>query len=99
MATALDHAQLGDQKAIVVVFKALGNESRLRVLELLASGPLTIPQLRANPTIPASVEQHIRTLEGAGLVEQLPGVIPRSWRVVPGALDRAALVISGLAVV
>ena len=97
MATALEHAELGDPKAAAVVFRALGNESRLRILERLAAGPLTIPALRADPTTPAGVEQHMVTLQGAGLVEQLPGVIPRPWQIVPGALDRAATVVRALA--
>lgn len=97
MATALEHAELGDSKATVVVFRALGNESRLRILEQLAAGPLTIPALRADPTMPAGVEQHMVTLQGAGLVEQLPGVIPRPWQIVPGSLDRAANVVAALA--
>lgn len=81
---------------MVVVFRALGNEARLRILQRLADGPLTIPALRADPTMPATVEQHMTTLQGAGLIEQLPGVIPRPWQIVPGALKRAAAVVAGL---
>lgn len=96
MATALEHAELGDPKAAAVVFKALGSDVRLRILTLLADDPLTMTQLRSDRTLPGTVEQHVQTLQHAGLVEQLPGIAPRPWRIVPGSLPRAAAVVTAL---
>lgn len=50
-------------------FRALGDETRLRLLELLTSGERTVADLMEATTLGQSlVSHHLRTLRGAGLV-------------------------------
>ena len=50
-------------------FGALGDETRLRLLELLTAGERTVAELMAATTLGQSlVSHHLRTLRGAGLV-------------------------------
>jgi DNA-binding transcriptional ArsR family regulator len=48
---------------------ALGDATRRQVFELLRSGPRSVGELAANvPVSRPAVSQHLRVLEGAGLV-------------------------------
>ena len=50
-------------------FRAFGDETRLRLLELLASGERTVADLMEATVLGQSlVSHHLRTLRGAGLV-------------------------------
>ncbi len=50
-------------------FRALGDETRLRLLELLTAGERTVADLMAATALGQSlVSHHLRTLRGAGLV-------------------------------
>lgn len=50
-------------------FRALGDETRLRLLELLTSGERTVADLMDATSLGQSlVSHHLRTLRGAGLV-------------------------------
>lgn len=53
-----------------LVFKALGNPLRLRILKLLSNHAFTVTQIVENLDMPVStVNQHLRVLEEAGLIE------------------------------
>ncbi len=50
-------------------FRALGDETRLRLLELLTAGECTVAELMRRTGLGQSlVSHHLRTLRGAGLV-------------------------------
>ncbi|MDX1689790.1 MAG: metalloregulator ArsR/SmtB family transcription factor [Acidimicrobiia bacterium] len=54
---------------LVDLFKALGDERRLRILRILAEGPATLKELTARLDLAKStVFHHLRTLRTAGLV-------------------------------
>lgn len=53
-----------------IVFKALGNGLRLRILQLLAKDHLAVTDIVGKLDLPAStVNQHLRVLEEAGLIQ------------------------------
>lgn len=81
-----------DLVPLVAVFNALGHQHRLRILRALVQSdePLSVPQLRAKVSGPATVLDHLRTLKAAGFVEIVGQSRAAKWRVVPGSLDRAA---------
>lgn len=57
-------------KKTAQLFKALGDETRLRILALLTSGELCVCDLMAALVLPQStVSRHLATLRNAGLVE------------------------------
>lgn len=52
------------------IFKALGHETRLRILTLLAARPLCVCHLEAALQLPqVSVSRHLSVLRACGLVE------------------------------
>jgi ArsR family transcriptional regulator len=58
-----------DVAIAAVRFRALGDETRLRLLELLTAGERTVADLMAAMALGQSlVSHHLRTLRGAGLV-------------------------------
>ena len=58
-----------DDPEAEIVFKALGNVSRLRILQELGHKALTVAQLTEKLDMPASTaNQHIKVLEDAGLI-------------------------------
>lgn len=51
------------------ILDALGDPTRRRILEALRHGPLAVSDLARTQTVSRpAVSQHLRTLEGAGLV-------------------------------
>jgi len=51
------------------VFSALGNETRLKILKLLASGDLCVSDIvESVPGAASTVAHHLRMLEDAGLI-------------------------------
>ncbi|MFO7320705.1 MAG: metalloregulator ArsR/SmtB family transcription factor [Chloroflexota bacterium] len=53
-----------------LIFKALGNPLRLRILKLLSTHAFTVSQLTENLDIPTStINQHLKVLEEAGLIQ------------------------------
>lgn len=53
-----------------LIFKALGNPLRLRILQLLSNHAFTVAQIIENLDMPTStVNQHLRVLEEAGLIQ------------------------------
>lgn len=75
-------------------FRALGDETRLRLLELLTAGERTVGDLMDDTTLGQSlVSHHLRTLRQAGLV-----VTRRNGRWVHYAIAPAALADTRLAI-
>jgi predicted transcriptional regulator len=59
----------GDEAARLAVFKALGNATRLSILEVLGPGPLPLSRLASTLGIPPSTAaMHVAILEKAGLL-------------------------------
>jgi DNA-binding transcriptional ArsR family regulator len=72
------------------VFKALADPTRRQVLERLVSGPASTSEL-AEPFTMAlpSFTQHLRLLEGAGLVASDKHGRTRTYQLAPSGLDAA----------
>jgi ArsR family transcriptional regulator len=69
-------------------FRALGDETRLRILELLSAGERTVADLMDATELGQSlVSHHLRTLRGAGLV-----TTRRDGRWIHYATNQPALV-------
>jgi DNA-binding transcriptional ArsR family regulator len=61
---------MSDQPAFDLVFDALGDPTRRRIVERLRPGPLPVGELAAGlPVGRPAVSKHLKVLEGAGLVE------------------------------
>lgn len=66
----------------MLVFAALGDEHRLRLLSRLAAGPLSISGLTAGSGITRQgVTKHLRVLAGAGLVRSSRRGKESLWRL------------------
>lgn len=81
--------QLDDHARAVAAlrFRALGDETRLRLLELLAEGELCVADLMDETGLGQSlVSHHLRTLRQAGLVRNRP-----EGRLVFYSLSRTAI--------
>ncbi len=80
------------------LFKVLGVESRIRIIELLKEkGPLCVKEMSEVLGIsPSAVSQHLKILRHAGLVrnERKGYWIP--YEVNPGALERCGELLSGV---
>jgi DNA-binding transcriptional ArsR family regulator len=75
---------------IDVVFRALADPTRRRVLERLVSSPASVSEL-AEPfemALPSFVE-HLRVLEGSGLVSSHKTGRVRTYRIATGPMKRA----------
>lgn len=79
-------------RAAAPVFAALGDETRLRVLERLSrEGPLSIVRLAEGSRVTRqAVTKHLRVLEDAGLVRGSRNGRESVWRVQPGGLAEAS---------
>ncbi|MGC3997463.1 MAG: metalloregulator ArsR/SmtB family transcription factor [Anaeromyxobacter sp.] len=73
------------------VYAALGDATRLRLLEKLAEGePLSIAQLTTGADISRqAITKHLRVLAGAGLVRDERLGRERRWALEPGRLTEA----------
>lgn len=66
---------------------ALGDPTRLAIVERLVDGPLAVVDLaRGLPVSRPAVSQHLRVLKDAGLVIDEPAGNRRIYRVDPAAL-------------
>jgi DNA-binding transcriptional ArsR family regulator len=76
--------------AIDGVFRALSDPTRRRVLERLTSSPASVSELAApfDMALPSFV-QHLRVLEGCGLVRSRKTGRVRTYRLVPQRLRLA----------
>ena len=72
------------------VFAALGDESRLRLLTRLSSGPLSISRLTEGSGMTRQgVTKHLRVLSGAGLVRGTRRGKESLWRLERHRLEEA----------
>ncbi len=73
------------------VFAALGDETRLRLIEFLSSGSSrSIAQLTSGTDITRqAVTKHLEVLADAGLVRDVRAGRERLWQLKPGRLDEA----------
>ncbi len=79
-------------------FRALGDETRLRLLELLASGERTVADLMDATGLGQSlVSHHLRSLRDAGLVGTRRDGRWVHYAIVPGVLAEVKLVLYELA--
>jgi DNA-binding transcriptional ArsR family regulator len=75
-------------------FEALGDRTRLAIVERLASEPLSVRQLADGlPVSRPAVSQHLKVLGDAGLVTSVPAGTRRIYRLDPAGIDamRSAL--------
>jgi len=73
----------------VDAFKALGHPARLRIVEMLAAGPLSMCQVTAVLGMPPStVSAHLSELSFAGLVEHERSGRFVTYRLAAGEADR-----------
>src|ERR1700729_283475 len=71
----------------VAALLALGDPTRLAIIERLVEGPLAVVDLaRVLPVSRPAVSQHLRILKEAGLVVDEPAGNRRIYRVDPDAL-------------
>ncbi len=74
-------------KANAAAIQALGDPTRRAVLEQLRDGPHAVGELAARlPVSRPAVSQHLRVLEGAGLVSAERQGTRRLYRVDPGGI-------------
>ena len=78
-------------RAAAPVFAALGDETRLRVLERLSrEGPLSIVRLAEGSRVTRqAVTKHLRVLAGAGLITGSRSGRENVWRLEEGGLAEA----------
>lgn len=78
-------------KKIVQKFKALSDETRLRILTLLSSGEMCVCDLMAILDLPQStVSRHLATLRNAGWVEDRRQGVWMYYRLCEGDDDFSA---------
>jgi DNA-binding transcriptional ArsR family regulator len=72
------------------VFHALGDPSRIAMVERLSRGPATVSELaQPLPMSLSAVVQHLAVLEGSGLVSSRKAGRVRTCRIEPAALRGA----------
>ncbi len=82
--------------AIVKIFKAIADESRLSILAHLSSGPASVTDLAELTSLkPPTVSHHLSVLAGAGLVQAERRSTTRLYSFVPSGLDEARRSLSG----
>lgn len=73
-------------KTTARIFKALSDETRLRILALLAGGELCVCDLMTTLELPQStVSRHLAFLRNAGLVEDRRQGVWMFYRLIDGA--------------
>jgi DNA-binding transcriptional ArsR family regulator len=80
------------------VFAALGDPTRLRLLDRLARGePLSISRLTGSGKMTRqAITKHLRVLERAGLVRGARRGRERHWALAPGKLAEARRCLEGI---
>ncbi len=72
-------------------FEALANPHRRAIVDRLAAGPLTTPELgRTFEMSKQALSRHVHVLEAAGLVAREPHGRVHELRLEPGPLDEIA---------
>lgn len=78
------------QQPLDLAFQALSDPTRRRMVERLSAGPATVSELAGPlPMSVSAVMQHLKILEGAGLVATQKVGRVRTCRVEPQALGAA----------
>lgn len=78
------------QEPLDLAFQALSDPTRRRMVERLSAGPVSVSVLAEPlPMSMSAVMQHLRILEGAGLVRSEKVGRVRTCRVAPEALTAA----------
>jgi DNA-binding transcriptional ArsR family regulator len=73
-----------------MVFDALGEPVRRRILELLRAGPTPVGRLAEQlPVGRPAVSKHLRVLSTAGLIEHRPAGTRNLYALAPGGLAAA----------
>jgi DNA-binding transcriptional ArsR family regulator len=73
-----------------LVFDALGEPVRRRILELLRAGPTPVGRLAEQlPVGRPAVSKHLRVLSGAGLIEHRAAGTRNLYALAPGGLAAA----------
>ena len=73
-----------------IVFDALGEPVRRRILELLRDGPTPVGQLAERlPVGRPAVSKHLRVLSDAGLIEHRSAGTRNLYMLVPGGMASA----------
>ncbi len=88
---------MSDAAPLVRIFKALGVESRVRIVRLLRERPLCVNALAARLGVtPAAVSQHLRLLASAGLVRGRRHGYYVHYEINPATLRRWRKLVDGL---
>lgn len=78
-------------QALLSLFKALADASRLNLIGLLVRQPLTVEQLAEMLKLsPSTVSHHLSVLAQAGLVSARAESYYNVYRLEPGAMERVA---------
>lgn len=78
------------QEPLDLAFQALSDPTRRRMVERLSAGPISVSELAEPlPMSMSAVMQHLKVLEGAGLVRSEKVGRVRTCRVEPQALTAA----------
>jgi DNA-binding transcriptional ArsR family regulator len=78
-------------RSVVVVFDALSDPSRVRLVELLRGGEQPVGELvRRTGLLQPAVSKHLRVLREAGLVDVRADAQRRLYRLRPGPLRTIA---------
>lgn len=81
----------------VEAFRALGHPARLRIVEMLGSGPLSVCQITAVlDGAPSTVSAHLSELSFAGLVEHERSGRFVTYRLAEGETDRVVAEVRAL---
>jgi DNA-binding transcriptional ArsR family regulator len=82
---------------VAPAFEALGDETRCRIVELLAKREHTAGELAAEfPVSRPAVSRHLRVLREAGLVQWREEAQRRVYRLEPEALDEVSQWLDGV---
>ncbi len=84
-------AEPGDPSEAVPIFAALGDATRLALVERLSTaGPSSIARLTTGSTVTRqAITKHLHVLAGAGLVHDRRQGRERIWELSPGRLAEA----------
>ncbi len=84
-------AIVASSQALASIFAALGDPTRLKLVEVLcAGGAFSIAQLTASTDISRQgVTKHLQVLTSAGVVRDVKIGRERHWQLEPGQIDEA----------
>lgn len=90
MTPPTSHTTPPPASALIKTFKAIADESRLRIIAHLSTGPTSVTELAELTDLrPPTVSHHLSILSKAGLVSVEPRGTTRVYSFLPGGLDEA----------